>query len=453
MVGSPTPNSKHRRLPGLDVRPGSIKRARSEAGLTLAQVAGGEISRTAVHFAETGKTRPTRRTIELIAERTGKPLEYFLVSDHAEAAAASTAALSKLRELAAAEHFEELQTLAQGARSQVLDPLDDAWVRFYLAQAQIRLTNPGPALVELRQIKRTFEAAGDQWMAVECMDWEAAALHLLEDGSALGVAQAALSACRRLQPANPTLEARILGRLGSIHVARHEWPQAVEHYQHAIDAAGDFKDLSRLGKMHSDLSIAYERLGDLARAGVHSQKAVNIHELLQDRHSIARAENNLGLVLMRRGELKKAREHLNRSLRICEETGIELGKVHVLLSLAELELDGGDPDSARRHLVEARELAEKSNEQGSLALAHQLLGQLAEATGVKVDADNEFSVAISILERAGLTQRLVTCLAAYARILEARGETLQALEQTKRALAASRPDLKESAENVATETA
>lgn len=453
MVSRPASIGKSRRLPGLDVWPGAIRQARAEAGLTLAQVAGGEVSRTAVHLAEVGKTRPTMPTIELIAARTGKPIEYFLVPAKPNGSEASNLRLDTLRDLAAGERFEELRALAEKAKSEARGPIENAWAGFYIGQADIRLANPRPALLELHDARRAFQAAGDEWMVVECMDWESAGLNLLEDACALGVAQAALAACRQLQPSDRALEARILGRLASIHVAQHEWSKAIEYYTQAIGVAGEMKDLSRLGKMYSDLSIAYERLGDLPRARVYSQKAITIHELLQDRRSVARAENNLGMVLIRQGELEQAREHLNVSLGICEETGLEVGKVHVLLSLSELELSGGDPEGARRYLQEAHEISEKRNERGSLALTHQLLGRVAEASGGGAAADQEFRLAISILEHAGLIERLVSCLTAYAKILEDRGDTQGALEQMKRAVGVSRPDLLDSVTLVSTETA
>ena len=450
-------DGRHRRLPGVEVRPGSILQARTEAGLTLAQVAAGQVSRTAVHLAETGKNRPTMPTIQLIAERTNKPIEYFLVQPNPELSSnlgeASIQLLERLRAIAVAERFDDLQTAAREAKSQARGSLDAAWASFYLAQALIRLAKPRPALSELYEARRAFEAAGDQWMLVECMDWESAGLHLLEDASALDVAQAALVASRQLQPPNRSLEVRILGRLGSILVGSHDWPKAIDYYTQAIEVAGELKDLSRLGKMYSDLSIAYERLGDLTRARAHSQKAVTIHELLQDRQSVARAENNLGSVLIRQGELGDAREHLNRSLSICEETGLELGKGHVLLSLAELELSGGDPEGARRHLERAREISERANEMGSLALAHQLMGRVAEETGNKTGADREFRSAISILQRAGMPQRLIGCFAAYSKLLQARGDFQGALEQMRQAVVVTRPDLETSKPLVRAETA
>jgi tetratricopeptide (TPR) repeat protein len=422
--------------------------------MSLAQVASGEVSRTAVFLAETGKTRPTLPTIQLIAARTGKPLEYFLEAVDVPGAPDRFAPdLEKLRELAVAEKFAELLVAAEDAKSKSITPLDRAGCGFYLAQAQIRLANPHAALLELAEARAVFEAAGDRWMVVECTDWLSAGLHLLEDRSALSVAEANLASCQQLQPSNRALEARILGRLGSIHLARHSWSKAIDFYSQAIEVAGEMRDLSRLGKMYSDLGGAYEHLGDLARARTYSMKAITIHEILNDRLSVARAENNLGLVLIRQGDLDQARDHLDSSLRIFEEAGVELGKSAILLSLAELELSCNDPEGARRHLEDARNLSDRNNESGSVALTHQLLGGVAELRRDQALADWEFGQAISVLERAGLQEPLVGCLAAYAAVLEKRGDTQGALEQMKRAVTVTRPDLVSPATHVERATA
>ncbi len=439
MVVSSPAFGKRRRLPGLSVRPGSIRQARQEAGLSLGQVASGQISRTAIFLAETGKTRPTLPTIQLIANRTGKPIEYFLDGDNLDATS-SRPDLERLRELSVHDRDEELRDAAEAARALAIDPLDRAWVGYYLGKALVRLTKPYAALPEIRKAKAAFEAAGDRWMVADCMDHEASALHMLDDSTALQVAEAALDACRRLTPPNPSLEARILGRIGSIHVAHHRWSQAVDFYSLAVDAAQEMKDLSRVGVMYNDLGIAYEHLGDLTRSRAYAQKAITIHELLRDRVAVARAENNLGLVLMKQGQHDQAREHLERSLGICDEVGVEAGKGHVLLSLAELALSGGDPEGARRRAREALRLAQKSNEGAMIAGAHESLGQIADVAGDALETDNEFGAAIAIFEDLNLADRLMTCRAHYSQILERRGDTAGALEQLKLAVAVKRPD-------------
>jgi len=440
VVVTQQPGSRRRRLPGLSVRPGAIKQARAEAGLSLAQVASGELSRTAIFLAETGKTRPTLPTIQLIAARTGKPVEFFL--DENDAALIKRVDIDKLRGLAAAEKFSDLAASAKAAKIEAVEALDRAWSAYFLGQAYFRLANPHPALDELREARDTFQRSGDHWMVVDCTDLIAGALSLLEDRAALGIAEANLEACRKLKPANRALEARVIGRLGSIHLVLHNWSKAVEYYQSAVEVAGELKDLSRLGKMYGNLGGAYEHLGDLTRARSYSQKSIAIHELLNDQISVARAENNLGLVLMKQGDLDQAREHLDRALRIFDESGVEVGKGHLLLSLAELELSGHDPDGARHYSLLARDIAVRHSELGVIGKAHEIMGQAAEMTGNVAVADLEFQAAISTLERsAHLTEHLVACLAMYAQVLEARGDAQGALDLLKRAISATRPEL------------
>src|SRR5260370_41214172 len=72
-------SARRGRRHGIEIKPGSVKQARAEAGLSLGQVANGAVSRTAIYFGETGKAKPSMATLRLIAERTGRPLDFFLV--------------------------------------------------------------------------------------------------------------------------------------------------------------------------------------------------------------------------------------------------------------------------------------------------------------------------------------------------------------------------------------
>jgi transcriptional regulator with XRE-family HTH domain len=51
-----------------------VREARREAGLSLAQLAGDEVSRTFLHFVEHGRSRPAQAVLALIAKRTGRPV-------------------------------------------------------------------------------------------------------------------------------------------------------------------------------------------------------------------------------------------------------------------------------------------------------------------------------------------------------------------------------------------
>ena len=72
------PRAGRGRLTGIEIRPEAVRQARLDAGLSLADVAEGEVTRGTIHLVETGKMRPSRRTLQLIARKTGRPLTYFL---------------------------------------------------------------------------------------------------------------------------------------------------------------------------------------------------------------------------------------------------------------------------------------------------------------------------------------------------------------------------------------
>src|SRR5438067_8819327 len=68
------PDGPPRRRPtGVPIDPDAVRQARLDAGLSLAQVAGSDLTRQAVHLIETGKVRPTARSLRTIARRLGVP--------------------------------------------------------------------------------------------------------------------------------------------------------------------------------------------------------------------------------------------------------------------------------------------------------------------------------------------------------------------------------------------
>src|SRR4030088_1097986 len=92
------PSGRRGRRRGVEIKPGTVKQARLEAGLSLGQVARGDISRTAIYFVETGKAKPSIETLRLIADRTGRPLDFFLKTP-LEATRSQSSAIAAIAEI------------------------------------------------------------------------------------------------------------------------------------------------------------------------------------------------------------------------------------------------------------------------------------------------------------------------------------------------------------------
>jgi tetratricopeptide (TPR) repeat protein len=435
----------NRRASGLNVIPGRVRQARQDAKLSLAQLTRGDISRTAIHLVETGKSRPSLSTLQLIAERTGRPLDYFLEAGQSDTIKAETDRLSlpdvlELELAITQERFDDAKIIGRSLLATVADSGLRARVCVYCAQAFLQTASVEEALPLLAHARAIFEASDDKWMLAECLDWQAAAEHLLENPAALALARHALGLARSLDPVPSRTLVRIYGRVGSICVAQHKWHEAIEAYEQAVQAGAGLLDISRLAKMYNDLSITYRRLGRLPDAAEAATKAVSIHELLQDRLSIARAETNLALVLIRGHEPEDARPHLDRALGLFVDANQERGLAHILLAQAELFHQSGDFPRARVKAEEGARLAAAMGEMASLSEAKQVLAMIAAAEGDDESADGLFNESIKLLEEIQLSDRLTTVHAAYARTLEKRGNVSAALQQWRLAVAASHPE-------------
>jgi tetratricopeptide (TPR) repeat protein len=446
-VSGSTRGQRRRRPPGIDVRPGTVRSARLDAGLSLAGVAGSQVTRAAIHLVETGRARPSERTLRLIASRTGKPVSFFTASDARRGQPARrgdrvSADLRRLeglvatRQLADAERYgERLLAGADAMRASL-----KGRILMRLAQASLE-SGDAVRAAERLQVARDLLPAADPALQAECVDSLGVAQHRLESADALATLHEALRLCRSTTAELPHLESTILGHIGAVYVCRHDWVPAKEHYERALQAAGNLRDISLLERMHNGLGLAEMGSGQLAAALDHFQKALALAEVSNEPRIVARLENNMGSVLIELGEFESAESHLAHSLTICEETGLEVGRGHVLCSLVELFLARQDYPRAGAHVRQALAVTHRIGEKLTEADAHQLAGQLAELQGDESRADRSFQSALEILRGEGASSRRIECEAAYAEILHARGDTAGALIHTTAALYVAHPSL------------
>src|SRR5258705_4340095 len=153
----PDQKPPRRRLPGVTLRPGAVKQARAEAGLSLALVGKGWVTAPAIYLIETGRTRPSLPTLEHIARRTGKTVEFFL-ADQSGNTDETKIGLLELEARVAEGRFEEAVTLGE----QLLDLSSSAHrlgqLRYLLAQAHLQLGRPDKATLLLAQAHPHFQS-------------------------------------------------------------------------------------------------------------------------------------------------------------------------------------------------------------------------------------------------------------------------------------------------------
>ena len=429
-----------RRLPGVNLKPGTVRQARIESGLSLAQLGKGHVTAPAIYLVETGRTRPSMPTLEHIARRTGKPIEYFL-ADPGGANDETHAGLLQLEAHVAAAQFSEAASLGRKLLGAGTSAHRLGRIRFLLAQALLNLGEPDEAKELLTAAHAHFEAIDDQLMLAECLGSEASLAYMTQQPGARELAERALAIVRHFKPVPEATEAKVLAILAMVHLSNKSWDLAISAYQEAIAAAGTLYDLRRLALMYGGISDAYRETGQVDAAARFANRSIALLEVLRDRLNLARAENNLGLIMLARGDRNQAREHLDRSLGLYEETELEIGRSNVLLSLCELSLHEGHVENAAEMAQQALDLATRLDERPNVAEAHVWLGLVAEHRGDKTEVDREFNVAFAELTKLELHERLLWCHGVYAEVLERRGDMEQAYVHMKKAFARSRPGL------------
>lgn len=409
----------HGRRKGIPIREGSVRQARLESQLSLAQVAAGQVSRTAVHHIENGRTKPSLETLRLIARQTRKPIEYFLLAPDTRA----HDELHQLERLTSARDYEAVVSLGLSLLEKGWSDEGAAFVHLYLGQAYCRLVQPVEALKHLPPARAYFEQYGDEWSAVDALDWEASAWELLEDARAIGLANQALERCRKFEPRPQQVEARILGHLAGMYVVARSWALAINHYEAAAEAANAVKDLLQLAKMHHGLGVAYTQLQRPTLAREHYEKALALYSIESDLSAVYRVQNDIGNLLMHEGQLDSAEQHFLKALAGAEELHMDRrGRGFVLTNLGEVSLRKGRVSEAREYLQRAAEVGQAVGERLVLAEVHSLLGLLEERMGNREAADDQFHEAIHMLEKLEAANRLRDCHMDYAQLLEDRGD-------------------------------
>ncbi len=444
MAAKAATRTTRRRASGVDIRPDSVREARQAAGLSLAQVANGIVTRAAIHLIERGKARPSLRVLEAIAERTAKPLSFFLPAHElmrlrGVAPASGRLAVAEVELLYERDLYDECLRRASELAERHRDSEHEIVARYWRARALIMTGDARGAIAEASLVVDRLSGGKDSIALAEALDCLASAQYVAQHNDALETARRALEAARTVQPPNPKLVGKVFSHLAAIRLGRHEWDAALEAYEQAAEVLDGLADLARSAQVYEGMSLAYANLGDVAQAFRYCNKAIGVYSARNERLSLASARNNLGWLLLKRGDLGAADAQLRQSLELYESLGVRQRTSHVHLSIGELRLREGRLEDAASAAGKALVLAEALGEQVSAGTAHALIARIADSRGEDAEADRSYVKAISILSSAGATEPLIEAHSSYGELLGRRGDTAKAAAHFRAGLLLARP--------------
>jgi tetratricopeptide (TPR) repeat protein len=411
------------RLAGVDINAAALRQARVAAGLSLAQVGGHDLTRQAVHLIETGKVRPSMRSLRVLAQRLEVPVASLLAPGDGDAPF-DEGSIADLDRLCRHHEYDRVIERALDLLDRCRAPELVACAHYFMGQALCYTARPQEALEHLAEARELFESFDDdQGRVAETMELEALALQIAEDRRALSVATEALRRYRALDGRRPEVESRLLQRVGTILAGSMELSAALAHYQQALHVAGGVRDLVRLARLYHGLGFCHMHMGDFRSGGELLAKAHTLYEAEERlagtgrRSDLARVENDIGILLLFQGDLSGAEPHFWSALERFDTAGHERMRSHVLLSLGDVRQRQGRPGESAELVGQAISLAARLNETQALATAHQQMAELQASLGERDAAMESFQRALDILAETGLERRHADCLAARERAL------------------------------------
>ncbi len=416
-----------------------IRQARHEAGLSLAQLASSDFSRPFLNQIELGQARPSTRTLQIIAQRLQRPIEYFLEDPDLSRTALELALAEGETALRRGEP-ERTRALMSALLERAHLPIELMLrIQVLLGDSLLRLREIGEAMPLLQQALTVAEQRKWPMLVAEICDRLGGAEYLQRRPVEAGRwFDRALTVYDQSRLEYPVLRARILGHRANLSYVSGQPRQAIAAYEAAIAAAEGVMDMPSLAGIYEGLAMSLQQTGDSERALVFAQRSLRLWETLQDVRMSAQLRNNMAEILLEEGQAEKAEllflEGQGQLARIGDEELVP----YLLAGAAEAALELGAFDRARDASSRALRAAERSTDPLANVAAYRVAARVDDSLGLTELSRRHFERALQLATSVANAKAISKVAYDYARTLEASGETGLAALQYRQAYEARR---------------
>jgi tetratricopeptide (TPR) repeat protein len=413
-----------------------VRAARKELGLSQAQLAGDELTKGFISQLESGQVRPSIRSLQLIASRLGKPLDYF-IGDEA-IAGGKRLAFHRLAAEAAAERrdWDEVREHVALGLGHASEPRERASLVHLLGRAE----------AASRNFERTFELVTEGLsLADAATDAELVANLLSLRGHAyaeLGqlvasteAYEAALDLVEKYEVMDPRLRSRILISLGTVYRRTGRTSKAIAAYEPALAIASRSSEMLLAARGFMGIAVTHYDSGELDTAIGYYRRALDLFQRIADIDFELNTLQSIATIQLEAGDFDRAKESAERAMK----RALEVGNAHwagvAEVILARIALREGRVQDALRMAKHAERILAESGDRIQQADALGATGAAYEALGLVTEADTAYRASIDlytevndIADRSGMAVE-------YAKVLRARGEVDKAFEMLELARA------------------
>lgn len=414
-----------------------VRAARHERGLSQSQLAGAELTKGFISQVETGVVRPSLRSLQILAARLGKSLEYFLGDERITAAKRATFQL--LAALAAAERtsWDEVRTAGEAVLRAEPAPVERATALRLLATADLAGGDTERAFDRIREGLAAAPEEADPAERAELLYLRARAYAELGQLAAAAESfEIARDLVERYEVPSPRLRARIQVALGTMFRRLQRTASAMSAYEAALALASRSSELGLAARSYMGVAVAQYDAGELDQAIGNYQRALDLLVRISDTSLELSVAQSLAAVHLENGDPASAAELAER----VRQRSVALGDEHWAavagVILGRVALNAGRPEEALRWVEPAERTLAAGGDELQRADALRVMGAAQGRLDRSDDAERSYRAAIALLERIGDVADRAAVTAEFARLLRARGRIEEAFDLLDRSQAA-----------------
>ena len=405
-----------------------LRRARTKAALTQAELAAGRYTKAYVSALEHGLVKPSMAALNFFAERLQIPIERLLTDGEAR----WTRLEADIRLAAgdwqpAIDAFTELLDVdpPEHVRAELLLGLAEGLARSGKGEEAVRAAS---------EAARLFRSQGRLSEAAWATYWESFGLYEMEQGDqAAALLRTILEDIGSGLAVEPDLPVRVLIAL-SLNASRDQEPErALAYLEQARSGLIELDDRKHATFLFA-LANSYRDLGDFEAAISTGTQSLARFKAAEADFETASIENELALVYLAIGSLDVARTHAARAREYFTQRDDRWWLAHVIETEGQIALAAGKPKEAIELVTESLRLADESGNRKAAVSSGLSLAKAQRASGDLDAAAASLERAAELAEGHGRRGQLQTLLGEWSDVMAARGDLAKAYEISRRAI-------------------
>ena len=329
--------------------------------MTQSELAGSDFTKSFISQIEKGHTRPSLKSLEIIAKRLNQPISSLLDEDESLPDSDKLDSLLANARLDFSEGRLNDAVVSFDKALQACPPFDHATrgeilfkkghIRFAQRDFKTALVEFNSAVDELKQSHQT-----ELYVRALC---DVGSSHYMMGNyrSSREAFEEALAAYGTLGVINTHLLCTIESNLGNALAHLREYDVAVKILEDSLERSRNNAEYYLYGKICHILGYCYDALQQYPKAISRTQKALEFYSSVEDMELLLSAQLNLATHLRKVSEFNKAKVVASRALDTASKLRANDQKARAHIELAHIYLDQEDAKKALSHVTLAFDLA------------------------------------------------------------------------------------------------